>query len=419
MKIIIVGAGLSGISAAICFSKHGHNVEVLERGSELLSRGGGINIRPAASRVMHQWGLKEDLKAISLQTPSVKLRDLKTGDMVLREVPVNMANQTDWGTTRQAAMKMFYKKAVDLGAAFTFNATVTAVADDETQAYVTLQDGKRIYGDIIIASDGVKSRIRQMVLADYKTEQSFEPVVDNTTFYGFTIPSDQLSSDPNSMRLLDNVSINTWIGAGGFVVTRNMPQINEVGLLFGIYAETDQKSLWDENGDIEHVRKFFAGSCDELVKALSMADKCDRWRLVEMPNLPRWCSRAGRIFLLGDSAHAMHPNAAQGFSSTVEDIGVLDFLLSQAATRPDFSISKVASDWEAIRKPRVERIKAYARWNTELFLGIGNSRESSSRAADKQRTKDLEKVVPNKDAEFHSSAFLKWTLDFDAIGDVS
>lgn len=60
-----------------------------------------------------------------------------------------------------------------------------------------------------------------------------------------------------------------------------------------------------------YVRKCFEGSCPELVAVLKLATACDRWKVAEMPDLPRWTSRQGGIVLLGDAAHAMQPNAAQ------------------------------------------------------------------------------------------------------------
>ena len=86
MKIIVVGAGLGGLSAALCFSRRGHEAEVLEQRSELLPQGSGINVRPAASRIMHEWGLREDLAAISDETLTAFLRDLKTGQMTMRSI---------------------------------------------------------------------------------------------------------------------------------------------------------------------------------------------------------------------------------------------------------------------------------------------------------------------------------------------
>lgn len=66
-----------------------------------------------------------------------------------------------------------------------------------------------------------------------------------------------------------------------------------------------------KDGDIVFVRQRFEGICPPLSAVLNLATECDRWKIAQMPNLPRWTSKTGRTILLGDSAHAMEPNAAQ------------------------------------------------------------------------------------------------------------
>lgn len=83
------------------------------------------------------------------------------------------------------------------------------------------------------------------------------------------------------------------------------------------YAFTPRQSIYFDtlktikDGDIVFVRQHFEGICPPLSAVLSLATKCDRWKIAQMPNLPRWTSRTGRTILMGDSAHAMEPNAAQ------------------------------------------------------------------------------------------------------------
>ena len=66
-----------------------------------------------------------------------------------------------------------------------------------------------------------------------------------------------------------------------------------------------------KDGDIVFLRQRFEGICPPLSAVLKLATKCDRWKIAQMPNLPRWTSKSGRAILLGDAAHAMQPNAAQ------------------------------------------------------------------------------------------------------------
>lgn len=104
----------------------------------------------------------------------------------------------------------------------------------------------------------------------------------------------------------------------------------------------------------------------------------------------------------------------------VEDIGVLDYLIEQEPNA-SANIPSITDTWQKIRKPRVERIKAYAKENTRAFLGEPLAhrprRESAGTAG--SSVKSLKNVRPDMNARFTSSAFVKWALDFDAVAEVS
>ena len=98
MRIIIIGAGLGGLTAAYVFARNGkHTVTVLERNKDLSPQGSGLNTRPSASRLLHQWDLEADMVAISDSTPTVLLRDLKDGKLAMRSVLLNASAWPDHG----------------------------------------------------------------------------------------------------------------------------------------------------------------------------------------------------------------------------------------------------------------------------------------------------------------------------------
>jgi salicylate hydroxylase len=104
----------------------------------------------------------------------------------------------------------------------------------------------------------------------------------------------------------------------------------------------------------------------------------------------------------------------QGISQTIEDIGVLHAILTSAS---DQHISVITKLWQEMRKPRVDRIKAYALWNTHMFLG--NKSSPVEKSADPGHSWDSVQIVePDATAAFNSPAFYKWAHDYDAVGEV-
>lgn len=302
MRIVIVGAGLGGLTAALCFARNGHKVQVLEQRADPTPVGGGINIRPGASRLLRSWGLTEGLEQICDITTANALRSLKTGQVATRTIATDISDSPDLGTNRDILISLLHKSARDAGAVLLFSTTVSQVTESSQEAQVLLGDGTVLQADLVLAADGVKSTIRKHALQG--CSGPIEPVVSDYTLYGICLNREQMIGDPVLSPLMDNSYINVYMGENGLVnvTSRYNHKLGKFQALFCIKGDTDQRGLWDEEGDIRYVRKTFRGSCNELVKVLEIAQTCDRWKLAELPDLPRWASEKGRILLLGDSA---------------------------------------------------------------------------------------------------------------------
>lgn len=420
MRIIIVGAGLGGLTAAFRLAKSGHDVHVLERkAGALAAQGGPVNVRPGASRAMLAWGLGPAMEAIASPTPTVLLRSRASGEVATTRIAVEATAYPDWAVNRDEAIRVLHRVACEAGAVVLLGHAVVDVEDDADKAVVRLGDGSTMEADMVLAADGIGSRLRHKVLSDLDCPK--DPIISKHTFYTINLDEATLSALPGTARLMDQTNFNIWMGEGGYVVTRFHGKQRTMAALFGIASETDQTSLWDDRGDIDLVRGFYEGDCSELVQALAAAQSCDRWRAAELPDLPRWTSRAGRVLLLGDAAHGMHLSAAQGFSMIVEDIAALDILIDHLSLQPGGAASQnvcreIGATWQALRKPRVDRIKANSRWNTERFSGY---RSNPSQAAGRPKTESLRDITPDMNAQFDSLNFSKWTLDYDVIEEVS
>jgi 2-polyprenyl-6-methoxyphenol hydroxylase-like FAD-dependent oxidoreductase len=63
MRIIVIGAGIGGLAAALTLGRCGFEVQVFEQASELREVGAGVQISPNATRILHRLGLEEPLRS--------------------------------------------------------------------------------------------------------------------------------------------------------------------------------------------------------------------------------------------------------------------------------------------------------------------------------------------------------------------
>jgi salicylate hydroxylase len=205
-------------------------------------------IQPAASKILQSWGLGPDFDGISDVLLTTYFRDLKSGQILTKKVAVDVAETPIYGTSRQAAQKLLYECAVASGAQFQFAAAVDGVSDDNELATVTLAGGKTLSANLVLAADGISSRIRPRILSDLQV--SLDPIISNITFFGIRIPVDELRVKPEAKPLIESADFNGWAGTDLLVSCRASYKLNTFAAHYGIVSDVKQNGkLWDEVGD--------------------------------------------------------------------------------------------------------------------------------------------------------------------------
>ncbi len=82
LNIIICGAGLGGLGAAIALARNGHHVIVLEAASKLNEVGAGIQIPPNSTRILRGYALEEKIREKVVWPGNINLRRYATGDLI-------------------------------------------------------------------------------------------------------------------------------------------------------------------------------------------------------------------------------------------------------------------------------------------------------------------------------------------------
>jgi 2-polyprenyl-6-methoxyphenol hydroxylase-like FAD-dependent oxidoreductase len=111
-------------------------------------------------------------------------------------------------------------------------------------------------------------------------------------------------------------------------------------------ADWMTRESWSAKGDVNELRKAYAGFHPEVRMVLDACPDCHKWAILERDPLPSW-SR-GRVILIGDACHPMTPYMAQGAATSIEDAAVLARCLKDVSIE---GIESAFKRFEAHRKP--------------------------------------------------------------------
>ncbi|MDD9842189.1 MAG: NAD(P)-binding protein, partial [Alphaproteobacteria bacterium] len=82
-KILIVGAGIGGLTAALALSKFNMDCVVFEQSPSLDDIGAGIQLSPNAMCVFAALGVDKDILRLAVEPDTCHLRDFRTGRLEL------------------------------------------------------------------------------------------------------------------------------------------------------------------------------------------------------------------------------------------------------------------------------------------------------------------------------------------------
>ncbi len=340
--IVIVGAGIGGLTAALALMRQGQPVRVYERADHLREVGAGLHLTPNGARVMQWLGLGDGLERATGRSPGQRLMRLwNTGqawalpghgaDALERfGAPYLLMHRGDLHELLVAAVRRLDTDAIQVGRA------CVEVRQSPDGAEAVLADGEVARGRAVICADGIGSRSRH---------QLFGPA--NPRFTGYIywrglIPMDRV---PESSR---NQSAG-WVGPDNFVTV--YPVRGNTLLNFNGTARRESWSSesWTEEGTREEMAADFTGWHPDIQVMIENIDQPLRWGSFLRDPLPTWVD--GAVALLGDACHPMHSSLGQGANSAIEDAAVLSRCFAEFA-----DTAEALKRYQATRVPRATQI---------------------------------------------------------------
>ena len=368
--ILIAGAGIGGLTAAIALAAKGFRIIVLERAERLEQAGAGLQLSPNASRILIALGVAPHLAPRAIVPDAVSIMSARTGKRIGRiplgdqaggryGAPYWIVHRADLQAALVARIREIPDIELRLGASFAdvtghaSGVTVTQHAGDTRQQETALA---------LIGADGVWSAVRQQVFP--KVQARF---TGRIAWRG-TVDADRLPEDFN--RHFDHHGVQLWLGPNAHLVAYPMSggqRINVVAISTGSW----DRPGWDEAAEATDIaRQFDLGRWPSPARSLvGSVDSWRRWALFAAESEAGGASEAawasGSIALLGDAAHAMLPFVAQGAGMAIEDAAVLAGSLAGITTPNE--VPAALARYSTLRQARVARMQRTARRTGQIY----------------------------------------------------
>ncbi|KAF7627606.1 putative salicylate hydroxylase [Aspergillus flavus] len=331
MKVIIVGAGIGGLTCAIACRREKLDVIVLERSSVLLPVGAGIQIPPNGLRVLQELDLKQEVLEKGAIVKSMDLRRYKDGGLITSmECGQTVAREYGgpWVIIHRADyQQILFDRALLMGAKVCFGATVDDLDVENTQ--VILEGGETVAGDIIIGADGLWSKVRHAIF-----DRPVPLIETGDMAYRAVFPRKQLENlhNPEIDSLCSKTSVTAWLGPEKHAVFYPVRGGEEYNLVL-LQPDNLPTGIRTNEGDLEEMKSAFRDWDATLQKLISCISSVVRWKLCHLPELDTWSK--GSVTLLGDACHPTLPYQAQGAAMAAEDGAVLGMLMGSVVERID------------------------------------------------------------------------------------
>ncbi|MGB1069142.1 MAG: FAD-dependent monooxygenase [Henriciella sp.] len=354
MKVVIVGGGIGGLTAALAFQHFGWDVELLEKSPHITGIGAGIQISPNGMKVFARLGLADEIIRRGFQPRALEMKFGRSGRQIFK-VPITEEGPKRWHASyvhiHRADLINCLSEALRqrAGDCIQLDATLAQSRQNDRAATAELTDGRAFHGDILVGADGIHSALRTQMFGaaspDFTGNIAWRAVVPVKKLGRWTPP--------------DTACI--WTGPGRHAVTyllRNGELANFVGVV-----EYDQwrHESWTERGSRDDALSDFAGWHPVITNLISTADEHFRWALFDRAPLPQW--HRGRTVLIGDACHPTLPFMAQGAVMAIEDAYLLAYLCNMSRTDPQHALATFYRS----RIERTSRIQAGSRANMSTF----------------------------------------------------
>jgi len=305
-RVLVVGGGVGGLTAAAAFARQGVEAVLIERRPTFDIPGVGLGQPANALRVYDTLGVLDQILATGFSYDRMYLFDPSRRLIVEHKfllgddrVPAFCA------LSRLQLHEILLGAAECAGAKIRLGVTVSEIHEEGDRVDVIFSTGEHASFDLLAGFDGIRSQVRQHLFGS-----AFVP---RPSGYGAWRVQAPRPDDVRGMEFLQGIGSKT--GA--------MPLSNDIMYLFHIRPEAAGANFAGQ----DHVQLFrdrlaqYGSYVAEIAASLTAASDIV-YSPIEPLMLPwPWCR--GRVVIGGDAAHTFAPHLTQGAAMAAEDAFVL------------------------------------------------------------------------------------------------
>lgn len=356
-QIIVAGAGIAGLTAALAFARRGFSVDVFERSESLVEVGAGLQLSPNATRILDRLGVLEFLLPKAVRPSGVMLRDARTLSQLAR-VPLGDSAEQRWGAPYLVAHRADLQSALLEAVArqptirLVTGANVRGLKPSAPGVSVTVDRSGSIEqteGLLLVGADGVWSAVRGMLGSmnegRFTGELAWRAVIDADSEIGQAFAGIGATD-----------AVNAFLHSGFHLIAYPV----RGGAAFNLVAFTRGQRIaegWSGAADAAILERAMRHTAPALTRLARDAGPWTAWPIHTVRPQTPWT--APGVALIGDAAHAMTPFAAQGAAMAIEDA---DTLAAFIATEPN-NVAAALAAWERSRRPRIAAVSRRGAFN--------------------------------------------------------
>lgn len=365
-QVVVAGAGIAGLTAALAFAAQGCHVRLFERSQHLEEVGAGIQLSPNATRLLRRLGVLGLLSPVAVRPEGIAIRKARSLRR-LATVPLGDDAEARWGAPYltvhradlQSALLALARRHADID--LTTGAAIRDAALHRRGVTLSVDRDRRIEEvrcDLAVGADGVWSTLRG-------AGGHHRP----SRYTGYLAWRSMLRAtdavDRDGAPLLPGDRVTAFLHRRFHLVAYPVRAGRAVNLV-AVTKSPAAAERWSNAADRTELARTMRWSAPALRHLVEDSGPWTTWPIHEVPPDEPWTHPAGFV-LIGDAAHAMSPYAAQGAAMAIEDAVTLAGLV---ARKPD-DLPGALVAYEALRRGRIGRVAARGRFNRFVWHASG------------------------------------------------